>query len=291
MKYRLLLLALLSVLVISCTKEDDVTPIIDVNNDTVPEDNDSTLSNNYCVIGADTIHFTKVIKWKELSNRVHCRYDFFADNPTMGAVVLRFINDSDELSDTTTYNDGSDSWVNLNGSFYDFEYFTVVVKSVGGVYDIDMEGRIENGVDVKLHYQDVLIDENIITGNGYMMMGGDSVSLLQLCEQPSGQYMLCDPTDATHFEPMRVYIKGITTSGLYDLAESPNIKVTVKTGLFLTTGVKQYDLDFGTLQFSNNGGRFSIICHGSSTAGSVDFEYEGTCFNNIGNPISLDILW
>lgn len=293
MKRLLVSLMFVLALTISCTKEDNIHLIVDDNRDTIPADTDSFAPCNYCVIGADTIQFTKVIKWKELSNRDNCRYDFFADNPRSGAVVLRFVNDSESLPNTTTssYDDGLMGYINVNGTISHFDTCAITVNTNGRLYNIEFTGRTEDDIEVKFHYCDTVIDENIYTGSGYLTMDGDSVSLLQLSRQAPNQYLLCDPTDAYHFQPMRVTIKGVANSGSYDLAENTDIQVSVSTGLILTTGIRKYNLVEGTLQFSNNEGRYAVICHGSTAEGSVDFEYSGSCFDNTGNPISIDYLW
>lgn len=292
------LVALSAIVMTACTKEDQIVPIYQ---DTVIPTPETTECSNYLVINnGDTLRFSRVIKMRQdQSNTTQPRntnsYTFYAE----GNLALEFhYVDMADLNDTVSAShDNSLVYLWNNGHRIALEDFAISICNHGIVHDISMMGTSAHGDTVKMHFCDTIIDLNQYTGAGSLITNNHEVELMQLAMEVNydGEacYMLCNPTDSITYKSMRIEIRPLLNSGMYEL-EHNDIQVILWTGSDGQNSEHDavaYPLTEGRLQFSDNEGTYSIICQGSCYLGDVSFTFNGTCLDNFSLPFTLTKLW
>lgn len=258
------------VLVMSCTKEDNISPI---DNEIMPDTTSDTM--DYCVIENDTIRLSRGISFMQYD-----KIYYFYDNTNQLVIELM------EMSDCTI-----PCLLYYKGDKLTF-YYTIVTSQLGDTSMVSADGTCvtDSSIHFHLRYRGGIINMNQSTGMGWLDNGSDSVEVSQLSYRGTlvgNYYELCNAQDYGTYSLGRIRIWGDLHSGLYELENNAGIQVLYEKGIPGTCpGVTSYPVTKGTLQFSNNDGQYAIILHGETEYSEIEMDYQGFCFNTTGIPLS-----
>lgn len=262
MKHHFLLFAVLAILAVGCTREDDIRPIY---GDTSSEENLG--QENYCAIGNDTIHFSSVISFLKREKN----YFFYVSDTQMAVWLMP--EDTDIPCEVYYGNDTLK---------FSCNYHT---RQLGDMTEIIADGTKigDTNCRIKLCYRGTVIDMNQVTGKGFITKDHDTMAVTQLSYRStpvSSYYEICDATGTETYSNGRVRIFGDLHSGSYELANNSEIKVCYNIGVAgFCPGEQSFQINKGVLQFSDNNGRYSIIIDGETELFKFSLKYEGSCFN------------
>lgn len=270
MKRSLFVLTLVAFILVSCRKEDNIH-IIPI--DTNVEENLGPIS--YCVIGHDTIQFGNAISF----NKYEQTYYFYDTNSLL---ALEIISPAYPEIPCQLY---------YGGHTLLFHY-TINTRQIENMREIFADGTCttDTSIHMQLRFRDTITNLNCTNGKGWLAKDFDTLAITQLSfrhSQTGGYYELCNAQDYSSYSLGRIRILGNIHSGSYELEDNDEVQVFYEKGIPGTCpGVSSYLVNKGTLQFSNNGGKYSVILLGETQHWKINLEYNGQCFNATQIPLT-----
>lgn len=283
-KKGIILMALTMVAALSmvgCQKEDDIRPII---NDTTPEEPQQA---NYFAFGNDTLEIVSILK---MHNSDGYEYLFTLSNEDQFMVMGAGEPNAgpDQFASVEDYFVNNIGTLGFYSSLTAQEFLqsgTFEVKCQGNIYDIRILGTTEStGKTIDAHYQGTLTDLNAPNGNGSLTLDGNNFELNYFMHAFNGevhQYLLRDITGQSS---TMVIVQSLTElhNGSYTLGDNPE-QLADGTVLAMQISLDENGNDFlvshGTLQYSNENGRYALLFNGQTAAGIFNGSYEGGIFD------------